>query len=830
MKNSKKIIIKVLTFTLSACLMEVGFLSSYPIAPNDFVCAVEASASDQFLTTAINSVRCSIINGKETGFKMSGRTYYQGIILGDGSYNKSSEISFNVENISSLSMSVGHIDNSGSESAELRIYLDDILDDSLVLSQNNLIETYSIDVSKAKKLKITCKNSEAKFALADISVDKTAPSVTYSTPEYKTTAAFLTSSFDNLRTIKYDGTSLDKSFKMNGRSYYQGVILGNGSYQENSSVSFNVENINRISFSMGHVDNSENKSSEFSVYIDNILEDKFTLTQNEEIKLYELDLSNAHTLRISRNGSYSQYALADIYIDEFGPKNTFASPEYKSSSLLLGSIYDNYRTIVYDGQDTSSFFSMNGRSYYQGIVLGNGSYLENSAFSLNVENLKSISFELGHIDNSENASTDISIYIDNELTDKITLSQNNLIIPYTLDVEKAKNIRIIRNGNYSQYALANIVADEIVPKNTYTMPKYKNSATVLNSIYDNYRTIVYDGVNKAKFFNLNGRHYYQGIILGAGTYLENAAFSLNVENLKTLSFDICHVDNSENSKANMYIYLDGKQVDKFEINQGSLIKHYTIDVSNASTFRVYRDSNYSQYALANFTADEFTPNNTFVIPEYSTAADFIKSKYNDYRANIYESKNFKMNGKEYSTGFTLGTGTYLTSAAASFNVEKLSSVSFTIGHVDDTENINDTLYISKNGIVTQKIALSAEMVPTEITVDVSDASTLRFYRERNYSVYGLGNFSIKAADNSSETEPVTTTTSAQTSVSISNFSLCDINDDGCVNAEDILEIKKLLLSSDPLSDEMIKKADINKDGTVSVLDYTQLINYILDAY
>lgn len=862
-----------------ACLLAVGLAVPYtfptmPKVQNSTVFA--ASAAEEFISSAADITRCTLYTSSEDSFNMNGRTYYQGIVFGDGSYKDNAELSFNVENISTLKFSLGHVDNTNSSSAEFSIYLDGVLEDKFTLSQNEMITDYTLDVSKASTLRIFRTGDYSQYAIADISVDESAPAKTFTVPKYETSAAFLGSMYDSYRVKTYDGSNKEVSFNMNGRSYYQGLVMGDGSYKDNASASFNVENVNTISFSLGHIDNSNSSSAEFSIYLDNVLEDKFTLSQNEMIADYTLDVSKASTLRIFRNGDYSQYALADITVDEMPPKTTYTVPEYKSSASFLSSIYDSYRTEIYDGSSTAVSFNMNGRSYYQGLVMGDGSYEDNASFSINVENLKTISFTLGHVDNTNSSSAEFSIYLDNNLEDKFTLSQNEPLKDYSIDVSKVSVLRIFRSGDYSRYGLADIKADELTAKNTYSIPEYKNSSLFVNSIYDNYRTAVYDGISSAVSFNMNGRKYYQGVIMGDGSYEDNAAFSLNVEKIKSLSFDLGHVDGSSTNPAEFSIYLDGELVDTLKLAGNELISTYTIDVSKASTFRIFRDGDYSKYALADIKADELVPKNLHTVPSYESSEKFVDSAYDNIRTEIFNGSNkfnlFKMNGKEYIQGIILGNSSYDKGANVSFNVENLNSVSFTIGHIDDSETTDAALYIYIDNKEFDKIELKGDMKPIKYTLDVSSASTVRFYKDSNYNRYGLGDITISKKDTSADppvttpvvtsapsqtTPPVTTvsdpavtsapgqTTPPVTTVSepavtsapglttppvttniIEPSSKGDINGDGKSTTSDVRIILQALVDAVKLSDTQKANADVDGDGKITSADALKLLRYV----
>ncbi len=769
--ENKKIISSVTAVVLAVSMMSWGCpVENIQDSNNAMICAVEEFTPSALLAGATGNVRCTVYNDGESTFNMNGRTYRQGVVMGDGSYNDNAEIVFDVNDISTVSFSLGHVDNSSSNSAEFQIYLDDVVMDIFTLSQNELTKEYAIDVSEASTLKIFRNGDSSKYALADISVDEEKVQ-TYTSPKQESSAMFIKSIYDNYRTSVYDGTSTENVFRMQGRNYYNGIILGDGSYNDNAAFTVNVENVDNISFTLGHVDNTSLYDVNISIYLDNILEDKLTLTSNEPLVDYSLDVSGASTLRIVRDGDSSKYALADITVDEAKPELSYTLPDYKTSAIFVNDIYNSFRTSVYDGFTTAYFFKMCGREYYQGIVIGDGSYNDDAAFSLNVENLKTITCDLGHIDNSTQSETMVTVYLDNEPVDKFKLLPNTPIREnYTIDVSKAKVLRIQRDGDSSKYALGNIRTESLDPKNSYTVPEYKSSALFIESIFDNYRTETYDGISGAEGFNMQGRTYHQGVILGDGSYNDDAAAIFNVENYKTVKFDLGHVDNSSFNEADFSIYLDGELERTISLSGYKTIETVEVDVSDASIMRVYRNGDSSRYAMGDIVVDELKPKKPLEIPEYGTVKKFISSYYDHYRATVYTDTDqytkFSMNDNDYTLGFILGDESYNDGAAITFNVEKISSLSFNFGLVGEKQNTAETLYIYKDGIVADEIVLTLENIikSNPYTIDTSDCSTVRIYKDKDLTRYGFVDFKIEEQkEEPPVTEPpVTTTTTTVT--------------------------------------------------------------------
>ena len=67
-------------------------------------------------------------------------------------------------------------------------------------------------------------------------------------------AEFLNSGFNNSNVNIYDGTAENKSFNMMGRTFAQGLKFDDEGSPYYGTISFNVENIDSISFTLGHID------------------------------------------------------------------------------------------------------------------------------------------------------------------------------------------------------------------------------------------------------------------------------------------------------------------------------------------------------------------------------------------------------------------------------------------------------------------------------------------------------------------------------------------------------------------------------------------------
>lgn len=357
----------------------------------------------------------------------------------------------------------------------------------------------------------------------------------------------------------------------------------------------NVESVDKINLTIGHVDNTSLGDTNIEIYLDGILDDRIVLSPNEVVP-YEIKTENVSVLRIERTGSVSRYAVADITFDGITPENTYRVPDYRTSSAFVSDIFNSYRTEVFDG-----------------------SYSTGSGISFNVENLSSISFDLGHVDNSSTNSAVFHIYLDNEEVKEIELSYQKPIEPCEFDLSSADTMRIYCDGSQSRYAMANIIVDEIAPKHSFSVPEYETAADFISSNYDTFRSEFYDGDDQFKTFTVDGKEYSLGFILGDTSYSSGAAVSFNVEKLDEVSFSMGVIGENQDSKEKLYIYKDGKQTEEILLTPENIakMKNYTIDTRGVSTIRIYKDSDKTRYG---FTEISVKPASQPDEPEITTTA------------------------------------------------------------------------------------------------------------------------------------------------------------------------------------------------------------------
>ena len=269
--------------TIESCAFTSVKAQAVSLNPAETViAAADQSAADEFLQTATDASRTTVYDGtsQSINFNMNGRTYYQGLVFSGGSNStNTSAVTFNIEKINKFSCTIGHIDDTTRESATVKIYLDDTLEEEFKITSNMALKDYEIDVSNASVMKITLvRNSSSAYGFGDISIDGIETNMSYSTPSFSSAEEMFSSGYNIVNTNWFNGKSSADTFNMNGRTYYQGLVFSGGSSYNSTNTSricFNTENVSTLSCTLGHLDNYTRDSATVSVYLDDILYEEF---------------------------------------------------------------------------------------------------------------------------------------------------------------------------------------------------------------------------------------------------------------------------------------------------------------------------------------------------------------------------------------------------------------------------------------------------------------------------------------------------------------------------------------------------------------------------
>ncbi len=782
------------------------------------------SSSELFTQGAYDTTNCTVYSGidRSASFNMAGRTFYQGVTF--GSYYENAA-SFNVENASSISFTLGHLDNKSSdEECAITIYKDGVWSESIDVNKQMLCTEYTLDVADASTLRIVVPEDNY-YGFGDITVDGTAPIHPQAAPTFTTSESFLKDYYNEYYFTCYDGSNGTNYFNMAGRSYYQGFTLGK--YYD-SYVTYNVENLSSITFTLGHLDNAGGDDAcAIQLYLDGVWYENIDVSKQMLCTEYTIDVTDASTLRIVVPED-NYYGFGDVTVNEIAPIKAHNVPAYTTSEAMLAAAYDSSYFTSYDGSTGLSYFNMAGRSYYQGFTLGK--YYD-SYVTFNVENVSSVSFTLGHLDNMGGDETGaLQIYLDGVWVENIDVNKHMLCTEYFIDVSAASTLRILApEDNY--YGFGDVSVNELGVKKTVSIPEYTISEKFVTAAYDTYNFTSYDGTTATTAFNMNGRTYYQGFTLGS--YNDSYA-TFNVENLSTVTFTLAHWDDKGTLVGGtIQVYMDGVLAQNIDVQKDMLCTEYTLDVSEVSTLR-FVVPGYNYYGFGDISVNELGCVRAHTTPTYASGGEFVAAAYDVSNFKLYDgttgTNSFSMMGVTFTQGITSPT---LYGCSAYFNVENVETIAFTLGHLDDADTYGGTLVIEKDGEVYRQIELTPTMLNTEYTMNVSEASTLRFYLD-SYEYYGIANIMLNGDASEFKGTAYTDPDAIIDLDAVPEFSLGDVNLDGVVDATDASYILIAAAAvgsggTSGLTEDAETNADVNLDGAFDATDAAYVLQYAAAA-
>lgn len=646
--------------------------------------------------------------------------------------------------------------------------------------------------------------------------------------EALTAESFLAGGYDAVRATVYSKGAEGDSFNMNGRTYNQGVVFaGQYSYDTSTaSICYNTKEINTLSWVWGHLDNTSMTGATVSIYLDDVLMDKYTLSANMLQQEYIVDVSEASILKISvafdRN---AKFAIADVTVDDIKPATAPKVPEYNSVDSFITSRYNYSNYSTFSAVSDLEATRINGRYYYQGIIFsGQYSYdVSKASASFNTENINSFSCSWGHIDNSSMTAATVSVYLDNVLTEKFSLSATMPITDYTIDVSEVSELRFVVDFNRNaQFAMTDIKIDENTTAKTGKAPTYKTPEMFIGDGYNRVNTSFFSAVSDLEAKKINGRYYYQGLIFtGQYSYdVSTSVIDFNVENIDSITGTLGHIDNTAMTNAVLSIYKDGVLTEKVELSCHIMPQEITFDTKDCKNLRLSVEHNRNaSFALADISVNGTEAKKTHKVPDYENGKEFISSGFDKYNTSTFdfvsELDAYTVNGEKCYNGI-LFTGAYsydTSNSAVNFNTENINSITWTWGHIDNSPLYDAKAQIILDRVLVDEINLTAGMVPTKQVIDVSESSRLRIYITNNRNA----KYVLKDIEISDEIVEV-------------KIPLGDVDNDGSVNSSDaslvLAEYAALSTNGTPVLNEKQKKpADVNGDETIDASDASLILAF-----
>ena len=251
----------------------------------------------------------------------------------------------------------------------------------------------------------------------------------------------------------------DNYFTMMGKRYYYG-FCGEPCY--NSWAQYNLNGkYEKMSFTIGHVDNTAQEDATFIIELDGVKVEEIALTGDMTTLTKTIDVYGAQNMKIHiRDAKHvtSLYGVANIVFDKSISllKNDSSTCNISKGNITYGIPYQKGDIgEIYKG-DTS--FIMMGKRYYYGFC---GDPCYNCFAQINLEKkYKTMSYKIGHIDNTAQEDATMQIWLDGKLIDEVQLSGDMNTLSRTINVTNGTNLKLIlRNADYitSWYGIADMI-------------------------------------------------------------------------------------------------------------------------------------------------------------------------------------------------------------------------------------------------------------------------------------------------------------------------------------------------------------------------------------
>lgn len=447
-------------------------------------------------------------------FIMMNETYYQGITT-TGSYSDS-EALYNLDScIDRIEFLIGHRDNYDDSSATLYIYADGVPLQTVALSSTMITQEISLNVTGVRQLKIYCERSGShpRYGIANVKgygshlyereIIKEATMqqtgmIRYSCREcddsYTETIPFQLEcvpylhSYQTSNMTEYDNTAGEYFYEM-GRKYSRGLAIS-ASYSDAEALYNLDKQYERVSFSVGHLDDYDESSATLYIYLDDVLLQLVDLRHDMVTQDIELDVTGVQQLKLvcERGGSHPRYGITDmkgygghLYEGEIIKIVTAQQDgkiEYSCQSC--GDIYTEtipaqtecipylqpYQTSdmssYYD--DEGEYFYVMGKRYDRGLTTS-ASYSDSEALYNLSKQYSSVSFTIGHRDNYDESSAILYVYCDGSKIKEMSLDADMISQSVTVDTQNVVQlqIKIVRGGSHPRYAIYDMEYDRIQP-------------------------------------------------------------------------------------------------------------------------------------------------------------------------------------------------------------------------------------------------------------------------------------------------------------------------------------------------------------------------------
>ncbi|MBQ7756489.1 MAG: TIR domain-containing protein [Oscillospiraceae bacterium] len=408
------------------------------------------------------------------------------------------------------------------------------------------------------------------------------------------------------------------------------------------------------------------------------------------------------------------------------------SAEYVSAPQDVNT-YD-YRYVDIYNDEVGKFTVLN-QEYNYGYVFKNF----DSFMLMDVSEYDSISFTIGALDDSGTEGNELKFFLDGEEQGYYTAHLEGLTDNIEIDLTDTDVLRFQVDGNGACCFVAMFdiklkkSAEQKEEENTVTGEgilaspgEYKPFDTAMAEVYKNGKADF--GSDSVNGFEVQGKHYDDGYVF------QNMGGRLlfNTEGITQFVFDIGRLDGSNYENNKIFIYIDGKEHDWYDVSADSITRDITIDLDGKKhILNIFTEGNggSSMVCIFDMTVKKESEPEKFEFPEGVTTSPEDIKPYFMTDSVEYDSEyeyDYTVEGVSDIEGYAF---TYI-DAGALFNVYGFNSVTMNVGMLDDTSFEERTIYFYVDGYEVECLTLEPGTLSKTVEIDLHGSSkTLYIFAE-----------------------------------------------------------------------------------------------------
>lgn len=307
--------------------------------------------------------------------------------------------------------------------------------------------------------------------------------------------------------------------------------------------------------------------------------------------------------------------------------------EVKADTIHHFRPYQANNLTEYTGNLEKSFV-MTGQKYIYGFTKNDYADSMSAIYNLDQE-VRTVSFTIGHIDNARTDKGTFKVYLDGMIQESYTrtLTSDMMNESMTINTMGYRQLILVIEGYHATYGIANVVETgahlyEGAVKTVPTTQKDGSYIYTCSECGDFYiqdiaakrecdrlllpyqssgYTLRKEDFGSSTYVSVMGNRIYQSMAKNDYNDAANAYYNLNCQ-YENVSFKIGHLDNCRNGdNGTLKVYVDGIEVKNISLKPDMIEEMVTIDTPGATQLRLEISGYHAMYAIYDLKYREVSP-------------------------------------------------------------------------------------------------------------------------------------------------------------------------------------------------------------------------------